>query len=101
MRPRLFAILPLALGMAIVVSAPAAAFDPVARPHVIATVDVGDGPSGIGVNPLTNRAYVADFRANTVSVIDGSTLWSSASSIPRSRIFSATACRMRSSTTSS
>src|SRR5438876_9831092 len=46
---------------------------PAARPHVIATVNVGDGPSGIGVNPRTNRAYVADFRANQVSVIDGST----------------------------
>src|SRR5438132_3080300 len=41
-----------------------------AAPHVIATVPVGDGPSGVAVNSLTNRTYVADFRADSLSVID-------------------------------
>src|SRR5207237_5845434 len=62
----------LLLAALVVAAAPAQAAQ-ATRPHVIATVPVGDGPSGIGVNPRTNRAYVADYRADTLSVIDGST----------------------------
>jgi YVTN family beta-propeller protein len=40
-------------------------------PTVVATVTVGHGPSGVGVNPATNRVYVANMNSNTVSVIDG------------------------------
>ena len=40
---------------------------------VIATVPVGDVPQGVGVNPTTNRVYVANFDDDTVSVIDGAT----------------------------
>src|SRR5256712_12363422 len=66
------ASLALCLGSLVPLSAARAAV-PEAHPHVIATVDVGDGPSGIAVNPRVNRAYVANFRADTMSVIDGST----------------------------
>jgi len=38
---------------------------------VIATVPVGTFPQGVGVNPTTNRIYVANQGGNTVSVIDG------------------------------
>jgi YVTN family beta-propeller protein len=40
---------------------------------VIATVDVGNSPRSIAVNPSTNRIYVANIFDNTVSVIDGTT----------------------------
>src|SRR5262249_27738840 len=30
-------------------------------------------PAGVGVNPATNRVYVANFGSDTVSVIDGAT----------------------------
>jgi YVTN family beta-propeller protein len=36
------------------------------------TITVGDGPFGLGVNTSTNKIYVANNAANTVSVIDGS-----------------------------
>jgi uncharacterized repeat protein (TIGR01451 family) len=42
-----------------------------AGPIVVATVPVGDGPGGVGVNPTTNRVYVANYTSNSVSVIDG------------------------------
>ena len=38
------------------------------EPHI----DVGDKPTAIGVNPKTNRIYVANQDDGTVSVIDGS-----------------------------
>ena len=43
-------------------------------PTVIATVPVGASPRlGVGVNPATNRIYVANVDSNDVSVIDGTT----------------------------
>jgi YVTN family beta-propeller protein len=39
--------------------------------QVTATIPVGSNPNGVGVNPLTNRIYVANNGNNTVSVIDG------------------------------
>jgi YVTN family beta-propeller protein len=36
-----------------------------------AAVAVGDEPRGLAVNPMTGRAYVANHRSGTVSVIDG------------------------------
>ena len=45
-----------------------------AQATVIATVPVGTGPVGVGVNPITNRIYVANSPpSNNVSVIDGTT----------------------------
>src|SRR6266511_4847222 len=41
-------------------------------PQVIATIPVGQGPTGIAANRVTNRIYVANFRESSVSVIDGS-----------------------------
>ena len=41
-----------------------------ASPHVLITLPVGDGPSGLAVNSVTKRTYVADFRSNQLSVID-------------------------------
>jgi YVTN family beta-propeller protein len=38
---------------------------------VIATVPVGTGPEGIGVNPVTNRWYVTNRTSSDVSVVDG------------------------------
>jgi YVTN family beta-propeller protein len=38
-----------------------------------ATAPVGDGPDGVAVNQATDTVYVANGRANTVSVIDGAT----------------------------
>jgi len=40
---------------------------------VVATVLVGANPAGVGVNPTTNRIYVANELSGTVSVIDGAT----------------------------
>ncbi|MDY6794551.1 MAG: DUF5719 family protein [Actinomycetota bacterium] len=40
---------------------------------VIKTVNVGSNPWSVGVNPTTNKIYVANAGSNTVSVIDGST----------------------------
>lgn len=38
---------------------------------IVATVQVGTEPVGVGANPTTNRIYVADRADNLVSVIDG------------------------------
>ncbi len=38
---------------------------------VIATIPVGSGPFGVAANPGTNRVYVANGNAKSVSVIDG------------------------------
>lgn len=40
---------------------------------VIATVNVGDSPSAIGVNPVSHRVYVTNYWGGTVSVLDGTT----------------------------
>ncbi|MBI1927874.1 T9SS type A sorting domain-containing protein [Candidatus Poribacteria bacterium] len=40
---------------------------------VVATIPVGNSPIGVGVNPNTNRIYVANSSDRTVSVIDGDT----------------------------
>jgi YVTN family beta-propeller protein len=47
-------------------------------PTLLTTVPLGDAymgrsPAGIGVNPATNRVYVANASSNTVTVLDGST----------------------------
>ena len=39
---------------------------------VVDTIVVGDYPRGIGVNPQTNRIYVANSGSDSLSVIDGS-----------------------------
>ncbi len=44
-----------------------------AAPSPEAAIPVGSGPWGVGANPATNRVYVANQDANTVSVIDGAT----------------------------
>ncbi len=41
---------------------------PISSPVV---VSVGTAPSGVGINPTTNKVYVANKGGNTVSVIDG------------------------------
>ena len=46
---------------------------PAVAETVVATVGVGGSPLGVGVNPSTNRIYVANGGDSTVSVIDGST----------------------------
>jgi YVTN family beta-propeller protein len=40
--------------------------------NVIAQIAVGDEPFGIAVNSATHKAYVANFRVNTISVINTS-----------------------------
>lgn len=37
---------------------------------VIATIPVGSSPVGVAVNPVTKRAYVANFESSDVSVLD-------------------------------
>src|SRR5207253_3083705 len=54
------------------IAAPAGAA-PARAPRDIDTITVDDGPTGIDVNTTTDRIYVADFRANHISVIDGAT----------------------------
>ncbi len=44
-----------------------------AAPKVIATVGVGEWPLGVAVDPETNRVYVANSSADTLSVLDGAT----------------------------
>jgi len=40
---------------------------------VVATPEVGTNPSGIALNPVTNKVYVSNWDSNSVSVIDGAT----------------------------
>ena len=42
-------------------------------PAVIATISVGGYPIDAGVNPTTNRIYVANTTGDSVAVVDGST----------------------------
>ncbi len=39
---------------------------------VTATIQVGNGPTGVAANSDTNKIYVANHRSGTISVIDGS-----------------------------
>src|SRR5579859_7375155 len=57
-------LLALWLGTATWLSPPAHALS------IVTSVGVGPNPFGIGINPTTNRIYVADYDSNTVSVID-------------------------------
>jgi DNA-binding beta-propeller fold protein YncE len=41
--------------------------------RVTTTVSTGFVPISIGVNPVTNKAYVANHNSNNVTVIDGIT----------------------------
>lgn len=41
--------------------------------NITTTITVGDYPLGVGVNPTTNRIYVANGDSYNVSVIDGNT----------------------------
>jgi len=41
---------------------------------VIATVPVGDGPSGIGVSPDSSKVYVTNFNSNTITIVDATLL---------------------------
>lgn len=41
--------------------------------QVLATIDVGDGPSGVALNPAGTRAYVANNSDGTVSVVNTAT----------------------------
>jgi YVTN family beta-propeller protein len=36
---------------------------------VIATIPVGEGPSGVAINPSNGLVYVANVRSSTVSVV--------------------------------
>ncbi|MFJ7818983.1 YncE family protein [Bacillus toyonensis] len=38
--------------------------------HLQIHILVGTSPRGVGVNPLTNRIYIANVTSNNVSVID-------------------------------
>src|SRR5436309_581522 len=43
------------------------------NPVVIDTIDVGQGPLGVGVDPGANVIYVANFLEDTVTAINGAT----------------------------
>jgi len=40
---------------------------------MVQTIPVGNGPVGVGVNPVTNMVYVSNLSNDTVSVINGNT----------------------------
>jgi serine/threonine-protein kinase len=42
-------------------------------PVVMATIKVGNGPTSVDLNPITNMVYVASPETNTIDVIDGAT----------------------------
>jgi len=50
-----------------------AAFVPVYTVRGTVDVHAGRGPSAVAVNPKTNKIYVANYRSNNVTVIDGAT----------------------------
>ncbi|MCL2660237.1 MAG: Ig-like domain repeat protein, partial [Acidobacteriaceae bacterium] len=41
--------------------------------NAASTVNVGNTPGAVAVNPVTNRVYVANYNSNDVTVIDGAT----------------------------
>jgi YVTN family beta-propeller protein len=43
------------------------------NPAIVNNIAVGSSPQGVGVNPSTNRVYVANGLSDSVSVIDGAT----------------------------
>jgi YVTN family beta-propeller protein len=40
---------------------------------IVATITVGEGPTAVSVDPVSNKVYVANYYGNTLSVIDGAT----------------------------
>src|SRR3990170_3985489 len=56
-------------GVGVSIHTPSAA----AAPTVISTISIGGHLTGVGVNSSTNRIYVTNLQAGTVSVIDGAT----------------------------
>ncbi len=46
---------------------------PLRAQTVTDTVDTGNGPHAVAVNPVTNKIYVGNLSTNTVTVIDGAT----------------------------
>jgi len=40
---------------------------------VTATIPAGAGAGSVAVNPVTNKIYAANYRTNTVTIIDGAT----------------------------
>jgi YVTN family beta-propeller protein len=67
------AVLGAFIALSMAQAAPASAAAAHKHPRVIDTIQVGQGPTGVDVNPVTDRVYVTDFRADTVSVIDAAT----------------------------
>ena len=63
-------LLLLLVGLSIV-GLPCHADQPTPQAGVLATIPVGELPGSIAVNPGTNRVYVANYVAGTVSVLDG------------------------------
>jgi YVTN family beta-propeller protein len=62
----------LTLGLAILVPPWHADASPEPQNYaVVAKIAVGSGPTGMAVNPTTNRIYVTNFISSDVSVIDG------------------------------
>jgi YVTN family beta-propeller protein len=47
---------------------------PSAAQVVIATIPVGTNPYAVALNTVTNKAYIANYTSNSVTVIDGATL---------------------------
>jgi YVTN family beta-propeller protein len=47
---------------------------PSAAQSVIATIPVGTHPYAVALNTVTNKAYIANYNGNSVTVIDGTTL---------------------------
>ena len=47
---------------------------PSAAQSVIATIPVGTHPYAVALNTVTNKAYIANYTSNSVTVIDGTTL---------------------------
>jgi YVTN family beta-propeller protein len=41
---------------------------------IVGTVSAGRGPRAVGVNPVTNKTYVGNSDADTVTIVDGATL---------------------------
>ena len=58
---------------AAVVALSLSAIDPAAAQTTTATVPAGTNPSGVAVNPVTNKVYVANNGSSSVTVIDGET----------------------------